>query len=66
MSSVFNPGRGPRPMHVEVEMAAIATELEALVDRMDDEISNIGAVTAATAEQLNALRRRFEKLFGSS
>jgi len=47
-------------------MAAIATELEALVDRMDDEICNIGTVTNATAEQLNALRRRFDKLFGSS
>jgi len=65
-SGVINPGRGPRPAHVEAEMSAIATELEALVDRMDDELRGAGNISKESAKRLNELHLRFEALFGNS
>ena len=62
-SSVINPGRGPRPAHVEAEMSAIATELEALVDHMDDELRGAGKISKGKRTAARELRLRFEALF---
>jgi len=64
-SGVFNADRGPRPAHVEAEMSAIAIELEALVDRMDDEVRDTGKISQESAQRLNELHLRFERLFGN-
>ena len=60
---VINPGRGPQPAHVEAEMSTIATELEALVDHIDDESRGAGKISKESAQRLEELRLRFEALF---
>jgi len=64
-SGVFNPGRGPRPAHVEAEMSAIALELEALVDHMDNEWREAGKISTESAQRLKDLHLRFDALFGN-
>jgi hypothetical protein len=46
-------------------MSAIATELEALVDHMDDESRGAGKISKESAQRLEELRLRFEALFGN-